>query len=127
MKILLVDHSLVIRDRLCRIIAALPAILAVAQADSEVSARQQVLDCPPALVVIDPCLRSGNGFSLIAQLKSVQPAATVMVLTNMVFPEYRAKCMELGADYFFDKSKETAAFGTQLGKLCASAPWAARV
>ncbi|MBC7919415.1 MAG: response regulator transcription factor [Rhodoferax sp.] len=127
MKILLIDHSWVVRDRLCRIIASLPVTVSVAQADSEVAAQLQLLTRPPMMVVIDPCLRSGNGLLTIAHVKSAYPATSVIVLTNMVYPEYRARCMELGADYFFDKSKETNAFIAQLGKLCAPGQQASHV
>jgi len=30
----------------------------------------------------------------------------VIVLTNYAFPQYRAKSLALGADYFFDKARE---------------------
>lgn len=120
MRILLIDPSRMVRDRLCNIVEDLAASASVAQVDSEGAARLELLACPPALVVIDPCLRSGNGLLTIAMVKLANPATTVVVLTNVVYPEYRARCMELGADYFFDKSKETEAFVEQLGKLCVS-------
>ncbi len=122
LKILLVDYSWLVRDRLCSLIAKLPHTAVVAQADTEGSARQQLHTHQPELVVIDPMLRSGSGFALISHVKSEHPRATIMVLTNMVYPEYRAKCEELGGHYFFDKSKETAAFVTQLGRLCTPLP-----
>ena len=30
----------------------------------------------------------------------------MIVLTNYAFPQYRAKSLALGADYFFDKARE---------------------
>ena len=32
--------------------------------------------------------------------------STIVVFTNHAFPEYEAACMQLGADYFFDKSNQ---------------------
>lgn len=122
MKILLVDYSRVVRDRLCSLIAALPNTVVVAQADTEDAARQLLQTHPPELVVIDPELRSGSGSSVISHLKSEHPRVTIIVLTNIVYPEYRARCEALGAHYFFDKSKETAAFVAQLARLCAPLP-----
>ncbi|MDP2369082.1 response regulator [Rhodoferax sp.] len=118
MNILLVDYSRVVRDRLRSLIATLPNTVVVAQADTEDAARQHLQTHRPELVVIDPQLRSGSGFSVISHVKSEHPRVTIMVLTNMVYPEYRAKCEGLGAHYFFDKSKETAAFVAQLARLC---------
>jgi DNA-binding NarL/FixJ family response regulator len=92
-------------------------MVSVAQADSEATACLALLAHSPGLVVIDPCLRSGSGFLTMAQVKLVNRATTVIVLSNLVYPEYRARCMEVGADHFFDKSKETEAFIAQLGNL----------
>jgi DNA-binding NarL/FixJ family response regulator len=37
----------------------------------------------------------------------VRPAgAKVIVLTNYAIPQYRDRSLALGADYFFDKSRE---------------------
>jgi DNA-binding NarL/FixJ family response regulator len=118
LKILLVDYSWIVRDRLSSLIATLPHIAVVAQADTEGSARQQLQTQQPGLLVIDPLLRCGSGFALLAHVKAEHPGVTIMVLTNMIHPEYQARCEELGAHYFFDKSKETAAFVAQLGLLC---------
>jgi DNA-binding NarL/FixJ family response regulator len=119
LKILMVDYSWVVRDRLRSLIATLPNTVVVAQADTEDAARQHLQTHPPELVVIDPELRSGSGFSVISHVKSEHPRVTIIVLTNTVYPEYRARCEGLGAHYFFDKSKETAAFVAQLSRLCA--------
>jgi DNA-binding NarL/FixJ family response regulator len=121
LKILLIDQSQIVRDRLCNIFANLPAVVSVAQADSALSATLELQTRPPGLVVIDPCLRTGNGLFTIAQVKAANQATPVIVLSNLVYPEYQARCMDLGADYFFDKSKETDAFFAQLGEICMSA------
>lgn len=127
MNILLVDYSWLVRDRLHGLIATLPHAVVVAQADTEGTARQHLQTHQPELVVIDPQLRSGSGFSVISHVKSEHPRATIMVLTNIVYPEYRTKCEGLGAHYFFDKSKETEAFVAQLGRLCMPLPRACHV
>lgn len=126
LKILLVDYSWAVRDRLCSLIAALPNTVVVAQADTADAARQHLQTHPPEVLVIDPQLRGGSdsGFSVISHVKSDYPRVTIMVLTNMVYPEYRARCVGLGAHYFFDKSKETAAFVAQLARLCTPLPQA---
>jgi DNA-binding NarL/FixJ family response regulator len=121
LKILWVDDSWIVRDRLCNMIATLPTAVVVAQADTEDAARQHLQAHPVELVVIDPELRSGSGFSVISHVKSDHPRVTIVVLTNIVYPEYQARCKGLGAHYFFDKSKETEAFVFQLSCLCA--PW----
>jgi DNA-binding NarL/FixJ family response regulator len=124
LKILLVDYSWIVRDRLCSLIAQLPHTAVVTQADTEDTARQHLQTHSPDLLIIDPLLRSGSGFALISHVKSQHPRVTMMVLSNMAYPEYRAKCAELGGHYFFDKTKQTAAFVAQLGVLCTPLPQA---
>ena len=118
MKILLVEHSWPVRERLRSLITAIPHALLVAQASSGAAARSHLADHRPALVVMDPCLRAGGGFALISQIKALQPSCIIIVLTNQVYPEYQTRCRQLGADYFFDKSKETIAFVALLTGLC---------
>lgn len=118
MKILLVDYSPLVRDRLQGLIATLPQTVVVAQAGAEDTARQHLQTHAVDLVVIDPALRSGSGFSVISHLKSQHPSVTIMVLTNVVYPEYQARCEALGAHYFFDKSKDIEAFMAELSRLC---------
>ena len=130
MKILVVENSVLVRDRLRSLITAVPHALLVAEAGSDVAARCHLADHRPALVVLDPCLRAGDGFALIAQIKALQPSITIIALTNQVYPEYRARCKALGVDYFFDKTKETTAFVALLTGLCherSDAPSACKV
>ena len=117
MKILLVEDSGVLRDRLRDIFSAIPRAVLVAEADNEDDARYQLGEHSPDVAVIDLRLRSGSGFSVIEHIRAMHSATTVIVLTNLAQPEYRARCMELGAHYFFDKSKGIPAFTHLLADL----------
>jgi len=43
-----------------------------------------------------------------------------VMLTNYPYPQYRKKCMDAGADYFFDKSNEFHKVAELLQRLGAS-------
>jgi DNA-binding NarL/FixJ family response regulator len=44
---------------------------------------------------------------VLRALKPIRrPKTRVIVLTNYAFPQYRAKSLSMGADYFFDKARE---------------------
>lgn len=47
-----------------------------------------------------------NGMDLLKTLRSQFPDIVVMMLTNFSELQYRHKCMQLGAHYFFDKSND---------------------
>ena len=104
MKILLVEDSRILRERLRALIGAIRGAIVVAEADAEADARERIDACRPDVVVLDLRLRAGSGLSVLEYLKASHPDVIVIVLTNYGHAEYRAKCLNLGADYFFDKS-----------------------
>jgi len=48
----------------------------------------------------------GSGIDVLRSIKKDRPAPIVMMLTNYPYPQYRKRCMDVGADCFFDKSSE---------------------
>jgi len=117
MKVLLVEDSHIVRERLRDIVSAIPNAVLVAETDNEDDARCLLYRDRPDVAVIDLRLKSGSGFVVIGHIAAVFATTTVIVLTNFAQPEYRAKCMKLGAHYFFDKSKDLAAFADLLAEL----------
>ncbi len=117
MKILLVEDSRILRERLRGMISAIPGAHIVAEADAEADARGRIDSERPELVVLDLRLRSGSGLSLLDYIKAKQPDCIVIVLTNYGDAEYRNKCLNLGADYFFDKSQDIDTFISVLTEL----------
>jgi len=47
-----------------------------------------------------------DGIETLNTIKEEKLVPVVIMLTNYPYPEYFERCRELGADYFFDKSKE---------------------
>jgi Response regulator containing a CheY-like receiver domain and an HTH DNA-binding domain len=58
------------------------------------------------VVLLDIHLLNGNGIDVLQRLKKEKPAPAVIILTNYPYPQYRQKCLEAGADFFFVKSTE---------------------
>jgi DNA-binding NarL/FixJ family response regulator len=107
LRVLLVEDSPLIRERLAESIADPGRIEIVGQADSEQAAIGMLNAAPWDAMVLDLQLRHGTGLGVLRALISRRPPDTkVIVLTNYAFPQYRAKSMALGADYFFDKARE---------------------
>jgi len=107
LRVLLVEDSPLIRERLAESIADPGLIEIVGQADSEQAAIGMLAAAPWDAMVLDLQLRHGTGLGVLRALISRRPAnVKVIVLTNYAFPQYRAKSMALGADYFFDKARE---------------------
>jgi DNA-binding NarL/FixJ family response regulator len=60
----------------------------------------------PDVIILDVQMRNGGGIELLKNIKQMNPTSHVIVLTNEAYPEIRNRCLDAGADYFFDKSTE---------------------
>lgn len=120
MKALIVEDSPVIRDRLHNMIDGIQDIELVGDADNEADAVRCIYKTRPDLLILDLTLASGSGMEVLRQIKLQAFPGTVIVLTNYAYPQYRKKCMALGADYFLDKSRDIEMLSELLVRLAHS-------
>ena len=107
LRVLLVEDSPYIRERLVDLLVEPGRIEIIGHADNEESAVALVRDEPWDVLVLDLQLKRGTGLGVLRALAPARRADTkVIVLTNYAFPQYREKSFALGADYFFDKARE---------------------
>jgi DNA-binding NarL/FixJ family response regulator len=107
LRVLLIEDSPLIRERLFESLVDPGRIEIVGEADTEEAAVALVNAAPWDVLVLDLQLKHGTGLGVLRSLISHRmPEAKVIVLTNYAFPQYRAKSLALGADFFFDKSRE---------------------
>jgi len=104
MKALIVEDSPVICERLHNMIDDIQNIELVGDADNEADAVRNICASQPDLVILDLTLAGGSGMEVLRQIKSQAFPCMAIVLTNYAYPQYKKRCMELGADYFLDKS-----------------------
>jgi DNA-binding NarL/FixJ family response regulator len=104
--VFIVDDSPVVRDRLLAMISELPNVEVVGQADVAFEAINSIRRLRPSVVVLDISMPGGSGMYVLETVKKDQPVPVVIMLTNFAHEQYRQKCLQLGADYFFDKSTE---------------------
>jgi YesN/AraC family two-component response regulator len=105
-KVLIVEDSPIVRERLAGLIADVRNVAIIGQAGDGFQAQALFRQHRPDAVVLDIQVPGINGMDLLAQFKREHPACVVMVLTTYAFKEFRQRCVALGADYFFDKSSE---------------------
>lgn len=117
MKIFLVEDSQEVRERLCSMIKGIPDIELVAEVDNEDDAVQGICSLLPDVVILDLTLTGGSGMEVLRRIRLQPLHMQVIVLTNYSYPQYRKKCLDLGADYFLDKTKDIAELGELLSKL----------
>ena len=106
MKVFIVDDSAVMRQRLKRLLADVQEVQVIGEAGEVQEATDAILEQKPDVVLLDIHLFNGNGIDVLQNLKKETPAPVVIILTNYPYPQYRQKCLEAGADFFFVKSTE---------------------
>lgn len=106
LRVLLVEDSPLIRERLIESISALDNVDIVGLADTAADALAALRRAACDVVILDLQLRAGHGFNVLAALRtsSDRPGITVIVLTNYASSAYRERSIQSGADYFFDKA-----------------------
>jgi two-component system, OmpR family, response regulator len=109
LRVFLVEDSSVLRERLTESLSALPGVELVGSSDTEQSAISQLRSLKCDAVVLDLQLRQGNGFNVLKAIRQAElpeHRTAVIVLTNYAFSLYRHRCLQAGADFFLDKSRE---------------------
>jgi len=117
MRIVIADDSNVVRQRLIRLLGDVSGVEVVGQADDVPAARILVETLKPDVAILDVRMPTGSGADLVLELKRMDPVPKVIILTNYAFPENRKKCMDGGADFFFDKSTEFQKVAAVLKKM----------
>ncbi len=76
--------------------------------ETEADAIVQYEQLQPDALVIDLSLRAGTGLGVIMAVRRMERARRplLIVLTNHTLPVLEAACMNAGADYFLDKSRD---------------------
>jgi two-component system, OmpR family, response regulator len=103
-KVFVVDDSTVVRERLITLLAEVPNVIIAGEAERPSEAIAGIQRQRPDIVVLDISMPGGSGLQVLESVKKDKPAPMVIMLTNFDHPQYRNRCMQLGADHFLDKS-----------------------
>lgn len=110
MKILVADDSDMLRERIVGLLSGLDGIEVVGHAQAELEALQAISSYKPDALILDIQMILGRGIAVLTKIKQECPGMVVIILTNFTAFPYRKRCLEVGADFFLDKS-------TEIGKL----------
>lgn len=106
MRIVIADDTKLIRDQLRTTIDEIAGADIVGEAADGREALSIIREEIPDLAILDIHMPGKTGISVLYEIKQQFPDMTVIMLTNYNYLQYRTMCMDTGADYFFDKSKE---------------------
>ncbi|HEY5950135.1 MAG TPA: response regulator transcription factor [Kofleriaceae bacterium] len=103
MKVLIADHSDVVRSRLVARLRE-SGLEVVGEADSLATATSLARELQPDAIVTDVKFADARGADVVRAVRELAPKVLLVVLSNTL--HFRQLCMASGADYFLDKSTE---------------------
>lgn len=117
LRVLIADDSVMVRERVAAMVSDVPGVEVVAEVGDADEAIRGILDLKPEVAVLDIRMPGDSGIDVLREIRKLGSKATVVVLTNYPFFQYRSECVRLGANYFFDKSTEFERVGEVLGNM----------
>ena len=98
-------------------LSEIPGIEIVGQALTAPHAMSSIKELKPDAVILDLRMPEGSGINLLKKIKKDNPATIILIFTNYPRNQYVKKCMELGANYFFNTAFEFDKLGEALKGL----------
>jgi DNA-binding NarL/FixJ family response regulator len=106
MKIVIADDSILLRDRIISLLNSINNISIVYEAKNGADALQLIIEKEPDLAILDIRMPGMNGLEVLKKIREYKLIVKVCILTNYTYPQYKKRCMEEGADYFFSKTED---------------------
>jgi DNA-binding NarL/FixJ family response regulator len=106
MKVFIVEDSVIIRGRIILNLTSMSGVWVCGVSGIATEAIELIEKEKPDIAIIDIRIIGGSGLEVLQKAKEANPSLIAIILTNYPFSEYKEKCLELGADFFFDKSTE---------------------
>lgn len=117
MKLLIVEDSLLVRERLASFFAAFPK-LEIAAAANTAEAFAHFRTWRPDVAILDIGLPDGNGIDVLRTVKRERPATRILMFSS--HDSCRESCRAAGADGFFDKADDFDSLADAVGVLAAA-------
>jgi len=102
----IVEDSGLVTAYLVEMLRGTGCVETVGTAANPADAIARISATSPEIVILDLRLSGGSGLEVLRTVKGGPRPPIVIVLSNYASSEYRERCRELGADYFFDKAFE---------------------
>jgi len=107
MRVIIADDSEILRSRLVEILAEIEGIEIVAEAKDTKEAIETSRTHHPDVIIMDIRMPGEDGIVAIEAIKKgKRNKPKIIVFTNYPYLQYRKRCVEAGADFFFYKALE---------------------
>lgn len=106
MKVIIADDSKLIRDRITERVELIDTVNVVAQTTNSFETIEEIKKHKPDVLILDIRMPEGSGINVLKYIQKNKTRIVTIVVTNYPIIQYKNKCFELGADYFFSKASE---------------------
>jgi DNA-binding NarL/FixJ family response regulator len=106
MKLIIADASSLMRERIKNQVKDFDQVTIVGEAGDGRTAMEMISEFDPDLVILDLHMPEMGGMEVLKRIKEAKMKTKVCILTNYSYPQYRTKCLALGADNFLSKSDD---------------------
>lgn len=121
-RVFVVEDSPFVRERLIESLTVAGTVEVIGQAEGEAEAVAALRAVPWNALVLDLELKQGTGFGVLRAIAPCRPeGAKIIVLTNYAVKPMREASLALGADFVFDKMRETPRVREVLDAMAAHA------
>lgn len=118
LRVLLVEDSKVLTERLTEAIRQIPQVELIGTADTEATAVAAAKRDSVDVIILDLHLKQGTGFGVMRALATTPLKPRIIVLTNYDLPEYKNAALALGATHFLDKARDYGRLPEVLHEIC---------
>jgi len=107
LRVLVVEDSPVVAERLRECLRELPGVSLVDTINRESAAIEKIALGGIDVIILDLHLERGTGFGVLRSIKAAAGDRPIAIIfTNYDLPEYRRQAMALGAQHFLDKARD---------------------
>jgi UDP-N-acetylmuramyl pentapeptide phosphotransferase/UDP-N-acetylglucosamine-1-phosphate transferase/CheY-like chemotaxis protein len=117
MRVLIVDDSALIRERLAAQLNELAGIEIVGQAETMAQAISSLRQLEPHAMTLDLRLPDGNGLDVLRLIQREGLPTAVIVLTGFPYPQYEKRARAAGAYAFLNKASDFSKVADKLKML----------
>ncbi len=108
MKVFIVDNSMMTWAWIANLISGIKGLECIGFTGDVNEAVNTIAQKHPDLVILKYMHSDGAGMNLIKKIKYISPDTRIAVFGEDISTECKRLCLNLGADYFFDKIKNYA-------------------
>jgi len=106
LRVVIADDSDAVRVRVRELVSEVENVAIVGEASDGSEALELVESLRPDVLILDIRMPNTNGIQTLETLRRSEATAATMVLTSFPNRQYRDRCLQAGAAYFFDKATE---------------------